>query len=165
MTSTIMQQLQVDRQTADRLRQQYWLRYGATLIGLERHHHDIDLQAFLDESHEFETATHVRAPRGLTARLRRLPGRKVLVTNAPARYARRVLKHLRLLPAFEGIWSLEDMRTQGTARPKPSQTLLRYILPAEGVAHHQAVLDEDTLVNLKSARACGLRTVHVFHPG
>ena len=38
MTDYIIRHLHVDEDTANRLRQHYWSRYGATLTGLVRHH-------------------------------------------------------------------------------------------------------------------------------
>jgi FMN phosphatase YigB (HAD superfamily) len=83
----------VDRAEADRLRRHYWLRYGATLLGLVRHH-GIDPHHFLHETHDFEVAELLRAERGLGQLFARLPGRKVLLTNAPARYASAVVRAL-----------------------------------------------------------------------
>ena len=72
---------------------------GTTLLGLVRHH-AIDAHAFLRETHAFVSAPTlgelIRAERGLGNFFRRLPGRKVLITNAPAVYAQRVLKEIGL---------------------------------------------------------------------
>jgi putative hydrolase of the HAD superfamily len=57
------------------------------------------------------------------------------------------------------------MRVHGTFRPKPSAAMLRHVLAREGLAGRpnagRAVLVEDTLSNLKAARAAGFRTVLV----
>lgn len=164
MTEAVAETLAVDEATANRLRAEYWRRYGATVIGLVRHH-GVDADAFLHRSHNFEVAPLVRAETALADKLRRLPGRKVLLTNAPLHYARAVLRHLGLLRQFDSIWTIEQMCMHGQFRPKPSDALLRYVLAREGVPAARAVLIEDTLDNLRSARRVGLRTVHVFHPG
>ncbi|MFW8565978.1 pyrimidine 5'-nucleotidase [Orrella sp. 11846] len=164
MTDAIMDLLDVSEETAHQMRHKYWSMYGATMIGLTKHH-GVDPQTFLDRSHDFDVKQLVRAPRGLAQRLRKLQGRKILITNAPRLYATRVLKHLKMLHLFDGIWSVEDMRVFGHHRPKPSHSLLRYVLATEGIPAHRAVLVEDTLSNLHAARAVGLKTVHVFHPG
>jgi putative hydrolase of the HAD superfamily len=164
MTQAVRQTLGVDADEANALRQKYWKRYGATAIGLARHH-GVDLGHFLRRSHDFDVAALVRAERGLSSALRALPGRKVLITNAPLHYAKAVLRHLDLLRHFDSLWGIEEMRMHGEFRPKPSPALLRYVLAREGVPAARAVLVEDTLDNLRSARAVGLRTVHVFHPG
>ena len=164
MTQAVRQTLGVDADEANALRQKYWKRYGATAIGLARHH-GVNLSHFLRRSHDFDVVAMVRAERGLSAALRALPGRKVLITNAPLHYAKTVLRHLDLLRHFDSLWGIEEMRMHGEFRPKPSAALLRYVLAREGVPAARAVLVEDTLDNLRSARAVGLRTVHVFHPG
>lgn len=164
MTQAVCQTLGVDADEADALRRKYWKRYGATAIGLARHH-GVDIGRFLRRSHDFDVAPMVRAERGLPAALRALPGRKVLITNAPLHYAKAVLRHLGLLRHFDSLWGIEEMRMHGAYRPKPSPTLLRYVLAREGVPAARAVLVEDTLENLRSARGVGLRTVHVYHPG
>ncbi|MEI2417795.1 pyrimidine 5'-nucleotidase [Orrella sp. JC864] len=164
MTAAVARTLGVDQDEANRLRAKYWHRYGATVIGMHRHH-GVDVREFLALSHDFEVGPLVRAPKGLARMLARLPGRKVLVTNAPLDYARAVLKHLKALRAFDSIWAIEQMRIHGTFRPKPSVALMRYVLAREGIPASRAVLVEDTLCNLRGARAAGIRTVHVFHPG
>ena len=164
MTAAVSALLDVDVEQANALRKQYWKRYGATVIGMVRHH-GIDANTFLDRCHDFDVAPLLRAEKGLAAKLSRLKGRKVLLTNAPLTYARNVLKHLGILNQFESLWAIDHMQWHGQYRPKPSPALLRYVLAREGVAPHQATLVEDTLTNLRGARQVGLRTVFVHHPG
>ena len=164
MTAAVMESLGVDEDAANILRTKYWRRYGATMIGMVRHH-GISAQEFLHRSHSFDVRPLIRAESGLAAKLNRLPGRKVLVTNAPLHYARAVLKHLRILRCFDSLWGVEEMRLHGHYRPKPSAALMRHILAHEGISPQRAILVEDTLENLRGARRAGLRTVHVFHPG
>ena len=164
MTAAVMKTLDLDEAAASELRTHYYRRYGATLLGLVRHH-NIDPHAFLQNSHAFDVAPLVKAERGLRDKLNRLPGRKVLVTNAPLHYARAVLKHLGILRCFDHLWGIEQMQFLGRFRPKPSAALMRHILAHEGIHPRRAVLVEDTVENLRGARKAGLRTVHVFHPG
>jgi len=164
MTAAVREALDCDDAEANNLRAHYWQRYGATVIGMVRHH-GVDAHHFLRRSHDFDVSPLIRAEPGLAARLKRLPGRKVLVTNAPLSYARAVLRHLRIAHLFDSLWGLEQMRWHGRFRPKPSAALLRHILAMEGATPARAVLVEDTLPNLRGARAAGLHTVHVFHPG
>ena len=164
MTAAVMETLDLDEAAASELRTRYYRRYGATLLGLVRHH-SIDPHAFLQRSHAFDVAPLVKAERGLRDKLNRLPGRKVLFTNAPLHYARAVLKHLGILRCFDHLWGIEQMQFLGRFRPKPSVALMRHILAHEGIHPRRAVLVEDTIENLRSARKAGLRTVHVFHPG
>lgn len=164
MTSYVERHLQVDRAEADRLRRHYWLRYGATLLGLVRHH-GIDPHHFLHETHDFEVVELLRAERGLGQLFARLPGRKVLLTNAPARYASAVVRALAIHRHLGARYTIETMRLHGTFRPKPSRGMLRHMLAREGVPRGQAVLIEDSAANLRAARAVGFRTVLVTGHG
>ncbi len=164
MTAYVMHHLKVDAVEAGRLRVEYWNRYGATLLGLVRHH-GIDAHHFLRATHDFSEAPGfadlVRAEHGLAGLLRRLPGRKVLLTNAPARYAAQVLVHIGLHRHFARRYAIEQMRIHQRFRPKPSRSMLRALLARERVRPSRAVLIEDSLPNLRSARAVGMRTVLV----
>jgi len=164
MNAWLMEHLQLDEASASTLRVDYWKRYGATLLGLVRHH-AIDAQHFLDTTHAFAEAPDfadlVRAEQGLAELLRRLPGRKVLLTNAPRRYANSVLNHIGLHRQFTRRYSIEHMRIHGRFRPKPSRSMLRALLARERVRPAQAILVEDSLENLRSARAVGMGTVYV----
>lgn len=164
MTEAIMEALDVDMGEAHRLRVKYWKRYGATVIGLVRHH-GINADSFLERSHRFDAAALVHSESGLPRKLLSLKGRKILLTNAPLKYARTVLKTLGILQQFEGLWAVDHMVLQGRIRPKPSRALMRQVLARVGQPASQVVLVEDTLKNLKAARALGMKTVHIFHPG
>jgi putative hydrolase of the HAD superfamily len=165
MTEYVQRHLAVDEVEANQLRQTYWHRYGATLLGLTRHH-AVDPHHFLRETHDFDVPSLLRAERGLTALFRGLRGRKVLLTNAPDAYAHTVVRELALLPHLPQRYAIESMRVHGQFRPKPSQLMLRTMLARERCPPGRAVLVEDSLANLKAARALGFRTVLVspVHP-
>lgn len=164
MTAYVQRHLEVDRDEANRLRVLYWHRYGATLLGLVRHH-AVDAVHFLRETHDFDIAALVRAERGLTRLFARLPGRKVLLTNAPLEYANAVLRALAVHRHFRARYSIESMRLHGTYRPKPSRLMLRAMLARERVPAGDAILVEDSAANLKSARSLGFRTVLMIGHG
>lgn len=164
MQQAVAQMVGCDLETADQLRIRYWKKYGATVIGMVRHH-AVDPNEFLSLSHDFDVRPLVHAEAGLTRKLACLPGRKILLTNAPTAYARQVLDVLGLLPQFEALWSIDHMRLQGHIRPKPSLALMKQVLARLDMPADQVVLVEDTLRNLKSAHQLGMRTVHIFHPG
>lgn len=164
MGQAVQDLLGVDKPTSHRLRKAYWQRYGATMIGLVRHH-GVDAREFLLRSHDFDVRPLIKAESALADKLRRLRGRKILLTNAPLDYAMAVLSHLRCLHLIDSLWGIEEMRLFGQYRPKPSRAMLRHVLACERIAPHRAVLVEDTLDNLKAARAVGLRTAYVYHHG
>ena len=94
----IQQHLQLTQEESDALRRRYWQRYGATLLGLVKHH-GVDAAHFLHHTHllpGLEAA--VRGHAHDFAALRRLRGRKFILTNAPRAYAERVLARARHRP-------------------------------------------------------------------
>ncbi len=158
MTDYIVRHLALTPEEASALRTHYWRRYGATLLGLVRHH-GVKAAHFLAETHllpgleqRLWTSAHDRAA------LRQLPGRKFVLTNAPRDYALRVLQALRLDVCFDGVITIEDMRMFGQHRPKPDARMFRYILARLKVRPEDCVLVEDTLAHQRSARAVGMKT-------
>ena len=162
MTDFVRRHLEVTAAHADRLRLDYWRRYGATMLGLVRHH-GVDPHRFLRETHDFPVEELMRIERGLASMLARLPGRKVLLTNAPGAYAGQVLRRLRLHRHIRRRYPIERLRLHGQFRPKPSIAMLRVVLAREGLAGRanagRAVLVDDSLMNLKAARAAGFSAV------
>lgn len=150
-----------DSKTVNAVRLEYWKRYGATLLGMIRHH-GVRMDEFLHEAHRFDRLTDmIRAERGLGYLLRRLPGRKILLTNAPRRYSHEVMRHLGLHRHFARHVAIEAMHVHRRLRPKPSRLLLRKLLAREKASAGRCILVEDTVDNLKSAKSLGLRTVWV----
>lgn len=163
MGQSIQDLLHIDHQEADYLRRKYWLRYGATLIGLVKHH-GIDAADFLHRSHDFNVIDHLHSESTLSLQLRRLPGQKIIFTNAPANYANRVLDALDIRHLFAQIMSIENMQLQQAFKPKPSAALMRQTLAKLKVEGAQCVFVDDTLRNLKAAYQLGIKTVHFAHP-
>lgn len=150
-----------DAVIAGAMRLMYWRRYGATLLGMIKHH-AVRQEDFLRHAHRFDDLpAMIRAERGLQRFFRRLPGRKILFTNAPRNYAHQVLRHLGLHRHFAQHFPIESMRVHRILRPKPSKQVLRKLLAGKRVPAHRCILVEDTLSNLKAAKSLGMRTVWV----
>ncbi|MDR5832613.1 pyrimidine 5'-nucleotidase [Caballeronia sp. LZ034LL] len=161
MTQYIIDRLGVDIDEANRLRVGYTVRYGATLLGLVKHH-GVDPADFLRVVHTFpDLPSMVRAERGLTRMLRALPGRKIVLTNAPTLYARAVMAELGIGRLFERVIAIEDMREGERWRAKPDATMLRREMRRAHVHLRDAILVEDTRGHLKSYRRLGIRTVWI----
>ena len=161
MTQYIMDRLNVGLDEANRLRVGYTVRYGATLLGLVKHH-GVDPADFLRVVHTFpDLPSMVRAERGLTRMLRALPGRKIVLTNAPTLYARSVLAELGIAKLFERVIAIEDMREGDHWRAKPDAPMLRRAMRRAHVRLSDAILVEDTRGHLKSYRRLGIRTVWI----
>jgi putative hydrolase of the HAD superfamily len=159
MTGYIARELNLSTEDADVMRQDYWRRYGATLLGLERHH-GIPAAHFLHDTHRLPGLEgQLRLSSRDRSALKRLAGRKIVLTNAPAAYTRRVLNTLGLASLFESVVSIEGMRVFGRLRPKPDARMLRVVLARLRLTAARTVLVEDTVGHLRSARRVGMRTV------
>jgi putative hydrolase of the HAD superfamily len=157
MTAYLQQHLQLDEAAANELRMHYWRRYGATLSGLMRHH-GTKPEHFLWHTHQFPELERMvlREPR-LRHVLKALPGRKVVFSNAPQRYAQAVLKLLRVADLFDEVMAVE----QACFRPKPDSFGFLRLLRQQRVAAAQCIMVEDSLENLVAAKRLGMRTVWV----
>jgi putative hydrolase of the HAD superfamily len=157
MREYIERHLGVDEHEATRIRQTYWDRYGATLTGLMRHH-GTDPRHFLWETHQFDDLPRmVVFERGLKAMLARLPGRKIIFSNAPRHYTDAILRLADIRHEFAAVYSIEQLRF----KPKPAVSGFLRILQREGLEAKNCIMVEDSLANLVTARKLGMKTVWV----
>lgn len=157
MVAYICRHLEVDEREATRLRQMYWQRYGATLLGLMRHH-GVDPRHFLWHTHQFpDLERQLIFEPALRAMLRRLPGRKIVFSNAPRHYSRAVLATMGVNQCFDALYSVERVGFQ----PKPSISGFRCLLSNESLPAPRCIMVEDSLPNLWTAKRLGMKTVWV----
>lgn len=161
MTEYLRRHLGLDEADAGALRREYWLRYGATLLGLIRHH-DTDPGHFLWHTHQFPDLRRmvVGEPR-LREALRSLRGRKYLFSNAPVHYAEAVLEVLGVADQFEAVYSIERVRF----RPKPDAYGFLRLCRDHHLKPRRCIMVEDTLENLRTAKRLGMKTVWVSRSG
>jgi putative hydrolase of the HAD superfamily len=157
MTQYLMTHLELNEADANRLRGEYWQRYGATLHGLIRHH-GTDPQHFLHHTHQFpQLEQMVVQSRGLRATLKRLKGEKIVFTNAPMDYAEQVLRLLNIRDLFKGVFSIESSRFQ----PKPAMGGFVRLLHRMNLQARRCIMVEDNLPALKTAKRLGMKTVYI----
>ncbi len=157
MTQYVAGLLGLGDEDANALRDAYWKRYGATLIGLIRNH-GVDPAHFLSETHRFPDIDRmVVGRRELRFVLRRLPGRKIVFSNAPARYASAVLRALGVDDLFDDVFAIEHTRF----RPKPEAHGFLRLMHAHRLVASRCIMVEDSLENLRTARRLGMKTVWV----
>jgi len=157
MTAYLQQHLNLEEQAANDLRVHYWQRYGATLSGMMRHH-GTDPAHFLWHTHQFPQLPQMvlREPL-LRYALQRLPGKKLVFSNAPQHYAREVLKLLRIEDLFDDLFAIEHTRYQ----PKPSIAGFMRLLHKHRLNPARCVMVEDSAENLQAAKRLGMSTVWV----
>mgnify|MGYP006274181483 FL=1 len=155
MTAFVMEALRVSRAEADRLRVAYWRAHGTTLAGLMEEH-GVEPGPYLEAVHDIDLAP-LEADAALAARIRDLPGRRIVYTNGSAPYAERVLAARGLDGLFDAVYGVEHAGFQ----PKPRRAAFEAVFARDGVETARAAMFEDDPRNLAEPHAMGMRTVHV----
>ena len=148
-----MKLLDVDKVTADKMRAEYWKKYGTSLAGLMQNY-SIDPDDFLNTVHDIDFSVLPKDINLLDA-LNNLPGRKIIYTNGTAPYAREVLKYRGLLDVFNEIYGIED----AAYVPKPFPKAFEIIFSKASVVHNKSAMFEDEVRNLEVPYKLGLKTI------
>jgi putative hydrolase of the HAD superfamily len=153
MGAFIMRLLNVDAVEARRVQKQYFHDHGTTMAGLMRHH-GVDPEDFLVDVHDI-ALDRLSVDARLRAGLERLPGRKLVFTNADADYSARVLEARGIADLFDGIC---DIRITAYT-PKPDPAAYAAMVAHLGVDPAKSLFVEDMARNLTPAKALGMTTV------
>lgn len=142
------------------LRQRYILQYGTTLHGLKAEQ-AIPPEEYLSAVHDaVELKRFLTRDEELLAALAAIEIDKVVFTNAPGQYARRVMECLGLDAHFRMVIDLEFHDYNG----KPFREAYERVVAHLNVRPEECVLVEDTLRNLRVAKELGMTTVLVGSP-
>lgn len=155
MADYMVETIGVDRAEANRLRKQYWRKYGTTLAGLMAEH-GVDPDPYLYAVHQVDMS-HMQPDAALADHIRALPGRRIVYTNGSAPYAERVLAARGLSGLFDAIYGVEH----AGYRPKPERAAFEAIFAQDGIQADTAAMFEDDPRNLAAPHQMGMRTVHV----
>jgi len=155
MTQFVVKVTGLPTDEAYALQKRYLAEHGLTLRGMMEHHgvepaefnalfHDLSLEALAHDA-------------DLLAALERLPGRRLIFTNADAFHAERVLTHLGLHHLFEDVFHIDSFGF----RPKPDPAAFRAMLDVHGLQPAATAFFEDSERNLAPAADLGMTTVLV----
>ncbi|MGQ3100309.1 MAG: pyrimidine 5'-nucleotidase [Sphingopyxis solisilvae] len=153
MGAFIMRLLGCDAAQARRVQKQYFHDHGTTMAGLMRHH-GVDPEDFLVDVHDI-ALDRIAIDARLRDALTRLPGRRLVFTNADADYAARVLAARGIADLFDGICDIRITRYT----PKPEAAAYEMMIAHLGVDPAKSVFVEDMARNLTPAKALGMTTV------
>jgi putative hydrolase of the HAD superfamily len=155
MTEFVIRVTGLPRDEAFALQKRYLAEHGLTLGGLIAHH-GVDPADFHAIFHDLALDALAHDPE-LIASLERLPGRRLIFTNADAIHAERVMAHLGLAHLFDDVFHIHSF---GFA-PKPSAEGFRRMVAEHGVAPDRTAFFEDSERNLAPAADLGMTTVLV----
>ena len=166
MSQYMVEKLGLPEDEVPALRRTYFLTYGTTLRGLQRHH-NVNADEYLAYVHDLPLQKYLQPILELRKMILSLAQQCWIFTNADADHARRVLKALDLEGCFQ---SIIDVRAIQFAC-KPEVIAYQRALQLAGDPNpHQCVLLDDSTMNLLTAHQLGFTTVLVnrngdSHPG
>jgi len=155
MTEFVGRVTGLERDAAYVLQKKYLAEHGLTLRGLMLHHgvkpaefhalfHDLSLDCL---AHDAE----------LVAQLQKLPGRRLVFTNADALHAARVMEHLGLAALFDDVFHIESFGFT----PKPDPEGFQRMIAGHAIDPRATAFFEDSERNLAPAADLGMTTVLV----
>lgn len=155
MGAYIERLLGIDPDEAKQVQKAHFHAHGTTLAGLMREH-QVDPHHFLEDVHAIPL-DRLSPDERLAVGLARLPGRKLIFTNADEPYARRVLDALGIGEHFAEMHDIYAAEL----RPKPDRHGYQLMLGRFGIDPARAAMVEDMAQNLKPAKELGMTTIWV----
>lgn len=153
----MVQKLGFDPAEVEKIRQNYYIRYGTSLRGLMIEY-GVDPDDYLHFVHDVPLDRYLSPDnQPLREALSRIPLEKVIFTNASREHAINVLNYLGLADLFSRIVDIRDLNFICKPNPEAYERFLEIV----GVKGEECVLVEDTPRNLVAAKPFGIITVLV----
>jgi putative hydrolase of the HAD superfamily len=143
------------RDQSHSLQKRYLAEHGLTLRGLMLHH-DVDPDVYHAWLHHVPLEC-LTPDADLAEALARLPGRRLIFTNADQTHAARVLERLGLSHLFESVFHIGSAAFE----PKPAPGTFARIVAAHGLTPATTAFFDDGAHNLAPAADLGMTTVLV----
>ena len=145
--------LKIDRDQARKIQKAYFHEFGLTLRGLMVNH-DLDPEIYFEYMTR-EELYEMKPDPALGRALARLPGRKIVYTNAPGRHAELALQRLGLSDHFFAVYDIQAAEFI----PKPAIGAYSALCRLHGIDPAKAVMVDDIIQNLEPAAKLGMTTV------
>lgn len=137
------------------VRRHYLQTYGTTLRGLLANHPGVDADDYLSFVHPADLSPYIAPNPALDSMLAALPQPKAIFTNGDTAHTFRVLACLGVDHRFSAIVDIRAMNFENKPLPKAYETLLNRI----GVHASECLIVEDSVRNLRPAKALGMTTL------
>ncbi len=137
------------------LREKYYLQYGTTLRGLQKHH-DIDVDDFLAYVHDLPLDNYLTPDPAQRSVIASLPTRNLIFTNADILHAERVLTKLNLRDLFPTI--LDVTTVTPYCKPMPESFEIAMKIAGE-TDPSRCVMIDDLRRTTRAAREAGMFSI------
>ncbi len=155
MCSYIANFLNTSEFEAHKVQKSYFQEHGTSLRGMMENH-KMDPIPYLEYVHKIDLSAIIRDDQ-MERALDKLPGRKIVFTNAAASYAEKVLERLGIAHHFEDVFDI----VAANFIPKPAPLVYQRFVKQYKIDSEKSVMVEDIVRNLKPAADMGMKTVWV----
>jgi putative hydrolase of the HAD superfamily len=137
------------------LREKYYLQYGTTLNGLQKHH-GVDVEDYLAYVHDLPLADYLTPDPVQRSILASLPTRNLIFTNADIHHAERVLDALNLRDLFSIIVDVKTVAPY--CKPMPESFDIAMKLAGE-TNPARCVMIDDLARTTRAAKSAGMFSI------
>ena len=155
MKKFISKKINITEEEAFKVQKKFYKKYGTTLYGLMKNY-DINPDTFLEFVHDIDLK-RLKKSDSLKKKIRALPGKKIIYTNADEVYATRVLKKLGIDDLFFDIFDIK----KASYRPKPMIFSINKLIKTYKLKPQNVGYFDDLERNLESAHKKGIITIHI----
>ncbi len=137
------------------LREKYYMQYGTTLKGLEKHH-QINVDDFLAYVHDLPLGSYLTPDPVQREIIASLPTRNLIFTNADSSHAERVLTQLNLRDLFPVIVDVNTVTPY--CKPMPESFKIAMKLAGESDPSRCVMIDDLTRTT-RAAKEAGMSSI------
>jgi putative hydrolase of the HAD superfamily len=137
------------------LREKYFLQYGTTLNGLQKHH-QVDVDDYLAYVHDLPLGNYLTPNPGQRSVIASLPTRNLIFTNADSSHADRVLAALNLRDLFSTIVDVNTVAPY--CKPMPESFAIAMKAAGETDPSHCVMIDDLTRTT-HAAKSAGMFSI------
>jgi pyrimidine 5'-nucleotidase len=155
MTNYMRERMNIPAAEIPVLREKYYLQYGTTLHGLQRHH-QIDVDDYLAYVHDLPLGGYLTPDPVQRAILASLPTRNLIFTNADIHHAERVLAALNLRDLFSAIVDVNTVAPY--CKPMPESFAIAMKSAGE-TDPSRCVMIDDLARTTRAAKSAGIFSI------
>jgi putative hydrolase of the HAD superfamily len=155
MSDYMRERMGIPEKDIAQLREKYYLQYGTTLRGLQKHH-NINVDDFLAYVHDLRLQDYLTPDPVLRSVIASLPTRNLIFTNADIPHAQRVLAVLGLSDLFHAIIDVNSVAPY--CKPMPESFAIAMKLAGEADPSRCVMID-DLKRTTRAAIAAGMFSI------
>ncbi len=155
MNEYMSERMNIPADEIPKLREKYYLQYGTTLHGLQKHH-QIDVDDYLAYVHDLPLGDYLTPDPVQRSIIASLPTRNLIFTNADVPHAERVLAALNLRDLFSAIVDVNAIEPY--CKPMPESFAIAMKAAAE-TDPSRCVMIDDLARTTRAAKQVGMFSI------